>query len=164
MVSEPGFKDIYVRPWSLNHVFWMYIYVCVTQRVNKLWICTSLGPVCKNLKNNIDITIYIVWVFYLLPLLFPMWVFFKWISVYIKIIIPLCFFYLYIHIPSQLNVPCGKSLYKLESMKRFFLYVGHLLQCFQKKYTSEFWRICCNCSMMKRFHGWSTEFFFFFSL
>ena len=37
-----------------------------------------------------------------------------------------------------------------------------ILQCFQKKYTSEFWRICCNCSMMKRFYGLSTEFFFFF--
>ena len=26
-----------------------------------------------------------------------------------------------------------------------------ILQCFQKRYTSEFWRICCNFSTMKRF-------------
>ena len=38
------------------------------------------------------------------------------------------------------------------------------LQCFQKKYASEFWRICCNCPMMKIFYGLSTKFFFFFSL
>ena len=37
----------------------------------------------------------------------------------------------------------------------------HCLQCFQKKYTSQFWRICFNLSKMKRFYMLSTEFFFF---
>ena len=27
-------------------------------------------------------------------------------------------------------------------------HLGYELQCFQKKYTSEFWSVCCNCSKM----------------
>ena len=30
-------EDVYIRPWSLNHVFWTYIYVHGTQRVNHEW-------------------------------------------------------------------------------------------------------------------------------
>ena len=30
--------------------------------------------------------------------------------------------------------------------------IGHVLQCFQKKYTSEFWSVCCNCSKMNCHH------------
>ena len=33
MVSEPGLKDVYIGPWSLNHVFWTYIYVRGIERV-----------------------------------------------------------------------------------------------------------------------------------
>ena len=29
IVSEPGLKDVYICPWSLNHVFWMHIYTSV---------------------------------------------------------------------------------------------------------------------------------------
>ena len=38
------------------------------------------------------------------------------------------------------------------------------LQSFQKQYTSEFWRISCNCSMMKRFVRAEHRILLFFSL
>ena len=27
MVAEKSFLGVYIRPWLLNHVFWMYIYI-----------------------------------------------------------------------------------------------------------------------------------------
>ena len=38
-VAELCFLDVYIHPWLLNYIFWMYIYVRGIQRVNvkRLW-------------------------------------------------------------------------------------------------------------------------------
>ena len=54
MVSEPGLKDVYISPRSLNHVFWAYIYVHGIQRVNQSASQSILKYFLKNIACNIE--------------------------------------------------------------------------------------------------------------
>ena len=53
MVSEPGLKDVYIRPSSLNHVFCTYIYVHGIQRVKDDLVIKLWPGWCGDLKDTI---------------------------------------------------------------------------------------------------------------